>query len=202
MQEEQALLQRAKQGDQAAFGQLVARYEKQVYHQALRLLGQAEDAGDVTQEVFFKAWRGLPSFQGDSTLSTWLYRLTGNAAIDLLRREGKRRGEVSLDDEAGGWDNRLASPDDPPERALEREDLKRAVAWGLSQLSLEHRQVLVLREIHQLRYDEIADVLSLDVGTVKSRISRARKQLRNFLLKDGNFSPPPTSKEPEKEGCK
>ena len=70
MQEEQALLQRAKQGDQAAFGQLVARYEKQVYHQALRLLGQAEDAGDVTQEVFFKAWRGLPSFQGDSTLST------------------------------------------------------------------------------------------------------------------------------------
>ncbi|HJH61878.1 MAG TPA: sigma-70 family RNA polymerase sigma factor [Firmicutes bacterium] len=187
-EEEQALLQRAKQGDQAAFGQLVARYEKQVYHQALRLLGQAEDAGDVTQEVFFKAWRGLPSFQGDSTLSTWLYRLTGNAAIDLLRREGKRRGEVSLDDEAGGWDNRLASPDDPPERALEREDLKRVVAWGLSRLSVEHRQVLVLREVNGASYEQIGQVLGLPPGTVKSRVARARLALAR-LLREAGYGP-------------
>ena len=84
--EEQELLQRARGGDQAAFGLLMEQYERQVYRQALGLVGHPEDAADVTQEVFLKVWRGLPAFQGGSSFSTWLYRLTGNAAIYLLRR--------------------------------------------------------------------------------------------------------------------
>jgi RNA polymerase sigma-70 factor (ECF subfamily) len=181
--EERELLRRAKAGDQAAFERLVERYEKPVYHQALRLLNHGEDAADVTQEVFFKAWRGLERFQGDCAFSTWLYRLTDNAAIDLLRREKKRRGDASLDDDQG-WDAALADPAPTPERALEGRELERAVADGLARLSPEHRRVLVLREINGLSYDEIAAALGLSPGTVKSRLARARLALAKLLKDD------------------
>lgn len=179
--DEQKLIQQAQQGDQSAFGQLMTRYEKQVYHQALRLLANPEDAADVTQEVFFKVWRSLPSFLGDSSFSTWLYRLTDNAAIDLLRREKKRRGDASLDDADAQWDNLLADPAPTPERALEQQELQRAVADGLSKLSEEHRRILVLREINGLSYEEIGTILELTTGTVKSRIARARLALARLL---------------------
>lgn len=97
--DETQLIRRAQGGDRDAFAQLLARFEKPVYHQALRMVGHAEDAADLTQEVFLKVWQGLPSFQGDSSFSTWLYRLTSNACIDFLRREKRRRGTLSLDDE-------------------------------------------------------------------------------------------------------
>lgn len=179
--DEQKLIELARHGDQDAFGALMTRYEKQVYHQALRLLANSEDAADVTQEVFFKVWRSLPSFQGESALSTWLYRLTDNAAIDLLRREKKRRGNTSLDDDAAKWDSTLADPGATPEQALERLELRQAVADGLSRLSVEHRQVLVLREINGLSYEEVGAVLGLSAGTVKSRIARARTALAKLL---------------------
>ncbi len=151
--DEQKLIALAQQGDQSAFEQLLTRYEKQVYHQALRLLANPEDAADVTQEVFLKVWRSLPSFHGESTFATWLYRLTDNSAIDLLRREKKRKGDASLDDEEYQWDSTLADPDHSPERELERKELRRSVAEGLKQLSEEHRRVLVLREINGLSYE-------------------------------------------------
>lgn len=180
---ERQLISLARSGDQAAFGELMGRYEKQVYHQALRLLSNPEDAADVTQEVFFKVWRSLPSFQGDSSLSTWLYRLTDNAAIDLLRREKKRRGDASLDDEDYQWDSLLADPNSAPQRELEKQELRRSVARGLDALSEEHRRVLVLREINGASYEEIGQILGLSPGTVKSRIARARLALAK-LLKD------------------
>lgn len=179
--EEKDLICRAKNGDQAAFGQLLERYEKPVYHQALRLVGRAEDAADVAQEVFFKAWRGLPAFQGDSSFSTWLYRLTGNAAIDFLRREKKRRGDVPLDDGGLGWDCQAADPAPTPERALEQRELQRAVAQGLARLTEEHRMILVLREVNGASYEEIGRILDLPPGTVKSRLARARLALARLL---------------------
>ena len=180
--DEKKFIALAQKGDQAAFGELMTRYEKQVYHQALRLLADPEDAADVTQEVFLKVWRSLPSFQGDSSFSTWLYKLTDNAAIDLLRREKKRRGDASLDDEEYQWDSTLADPKGSPERVLEQQELRRTVAEGLKKLSEEHRRVLVLREINGLSYDEIADILDLTPGTVKSRIARARTALARLLM--------------------
>ena len=179
--DEQKFISLAQKGDQSAFEALVTRYEKQVYHQALRLLANPEDAADVTQEVFLKVWRSLPAFQGDSSFATWLYRLTDNAAIDLLRREKKRRGDASLDDEEYQWDSTLADPDSSPEKKLERQELRRSVAEGLKKLSEEHRRVLVLREINGLSYEEIADILDLTAGTVKSRIARARTALAKLL---------------------
>ena len=184
--DEQKLISLASRGDQAAFEQLLDHYQKPVYHQALRLVGNPEDAADVTQEVFLKVWKHLPSFRGESSFSTWLYRLTDNAALDLIRREKKRRGDASLDDE----ESSLTLPADPaptPHQAVERKELHQAVADGLAQLSEEHRQVLIMREVNGLSYEQIADILDLSPGTVKSRIARARISLAKFLQKTGNF---------------
>ena len=186
--EELQLIKKAQRGDRDAFAQLLERYEKQVYHQALRMVNHPEDAADITQEAFFKVWQGLPSFQGDSSFSTWLYRLTNNVCIDFLRREKKRKGDASLDDDSRDLTAALADPAPTPQRVLEQKELHRALAAGLAKLSEEHRQVLVLREVNGLSYEEIGQVLDLTPGTVKSRMARARLSLANFLRKTGNFS--------------
>lgn len=183
---EQELIKAAAGGDADAFGTLVERYQDKVYHLALRMCGQEEDAADVAQEAFLAAWRGLPAFRGEAGFATWLYRLTSNAAIDHLRRAKRQRGDVSLDDADLGLDAPDQAPS-PQERA-EGAELRRAVAQGLGRLSEDHRQVLVLREVQGLRYEEIAGALDLDLGTVKSRIARARGALRKILVESGNLS--------------
>ena len=199
-QQESKWISAAKAGDESAFEALVRLYEKRVFALALRMCGDRENAAEAAQEAFLAAWQGLAFFRGESSFSTWLYRLTSNACVDLLRREGRHRAAAgpSLDDDELNLD--VPDPALSPQDEAERQELREAIDRGLSVLSPEHRQVLILREMHQLSYDEIADVLSLDVGTVKSRISRARRQLRNFLLRDGNFSSPLSSKGTEKEG--
>ena len=183
---EMELVRAAAGGDESAFAELVRMYESKAYHLALRMCGNAEDASDVAQDAFLAAWRGLPSFRGESGFSTWLYRLVSNAAIDYLRRTKHQRGNVSLDDE----ELNLDAPDDSPtpHEAAEANDLKDAVAKGLKELSDDHRTVLVMREVQELSYEEISETLQLDLGTVKSRISRARNHLRKILLKNGNLS--------------
>ena len=198
--QERQWIEAARRGDQDAFASLVHLYEQRVMALALRMCRSPEDAAEAAQEAFLAAGQGLPNFRGESSFSTWLYRLTSNACVDLLRREGRHRGAAgpSLNDE----ESDLRLPDDAPgpQEQAERRELREQIETALQALTPEHRQVLVLREMHQLSYDEIAQVLKLDVGTVKSRINRGRKQLRNFLLKSGNFSPPAASKESGKEG--
>lgn len=188
----------AGKGDENAFAELVRLYEKKVYNLALRICGNPEDAADAAQEAFLSAWKGLPNFRGDAGFSTWLYRLTSNAAIDCLRRSRHQRGEASLDNE----ELRLDAVDDAPSPQEQAEDaeLRQAVMAGLDQLSEDHRQVLTLRELQELSYEEIASVLDVDLGTVKSRISRARGSLRKILLKNGNLSGYLPSKATEQKG--
>ncbi len=180
---EQQWIARARHGDADAFEQLVVAYEGPVYRLALRMCGSTEDAREVTQDAFLAAWRGLPAFRGDSRFSSWLYRLTTNAAIDFLRREKHHLGNLPLEE----------APERPdpqqPELLAEQREQQEALQRALDQLSSEHRQVLLLRVVQQLSYDEIAQALSLESGTVKSRISRARRQLREILLRQGNFFP-------------
>ena len=183
---EQELVRAAAGGDTEAFERLVETYENKIYTLALRMSGSPDDAGDIAQEAFLAAWRGLPAFRGEAGFATWLYRLASNAAIDYLRRQRKQRGELSLDDEELGLDALDAGPG--PQDAAEGEEVRSAVAAGLGALSEGHRQVLVLRELQGLSYEEIAAVLAVDLGTVKSRISRARSALRKILLENGNLS--------------
>lgn len=194
-------MESARQGDQDAFERLVRSYEKRVFALTLRMCGNPEDAAEAAQEAFLAVWQGLGAFRGEASFSTWLYRLASNACVDLLRREGRRRAAAgpSLDD--GELDLDAADPAPTPQEAAERRELRDQIEAGLRALPSEYRQVLILREMHQLSYGEIAEALGLDVGTVKSRISRGRKRLRNFLLESGNFSGGPPSKQPEEEGC-
>ena len=200
--QEQKWIRAAREGDQDAFAELVRLYEKKVFALTSRMCKNPEDAAEAAQEAFLAAWQGLPNFRGDAAFSTWLYRLASNACVDLLRREGRHRDAAgpSFNDD----DLQLDVPDQAPSPhdLAERSELRQQIEAGLAALSPEHREVLILREIHQLSYDEISQILKLDTGTVKSRISRGRRQLRNFLLKSGNFSAAAPANLAEKEGCK
>ena len=193
---EQELVQAAQQGDQGAFSQLVEQNQGKIYSLCYRMTGNSEDAADLTQEAFLNAWRGLSKFGGQSSFSTWLYRLASNACIDFLRRE-KRRSALSMTLEDGEDEDHQADlPDErwSPERELERKESRQALQAGLATLSPEHREVLLLRETEGLSYQEIARCLGLEDGTVKSRIARARLALKDYLQKSGNFSSFPPSK--------
>lgn len=190
MMSEQELVARAKAGDERAFEQLMLDNQNRIYNLTLRMTGNPDDALDMAQEAFLRAWRGLKFFKGDSAFSTWLYRLASNVCLDHLRRQ-KRRQNVNLPQLADDEEDTV--PDVPderyqPEQCFEKQELREAVQQGLDKLSPEHRQVLVMREINGLSYQEIADVLDLEAGTVKSRINRARLALRKILLEGGNFS--------------
>ncbi len=198
---EQELVALAKQGDQDAFAQLVESNQNKIYSLALRMTGNPEDGADLAQEAFLKAWRSLPTFQEESSFSTWLYRLTSNLCIDFLRKEKRRKAAVttvSLDDDEDESPP-VEVPDQrfTPETEVERRELRAAMSRALKVMSEEHRQILILREVEGLSYTEIAGLLDLEEGTVKSRIARARISLRNILQKDGNFSPPPSSNHSE-----
>ncbi len=193
---EEELIARAQKGDEDAFAQLLELHQGKVYGLILRLTGSQEDAMELTQEAFFNAWRGLPNFHGESRFSTWLYRLATNVSIDFLRKEKRRRALSIASLSAGEEDDRILEIPDhrfTPQTELERKELQEAVRRGLEQLSDDHRQVLVLRELNGLSYLEIAQVLHIEEGTVKSRIARARLALRKILQGDGNFSSPTPS---------
>ncbi len=188
-EEELAVVERVRAGDVNAYEALVAAHEKNVYNLALRMTGNPADAEDMAQEAFLKAYRSLSEFRGDSKFSVWLYRIVSNVCLDFLRKQ-KRRQTVSLsveDDE--GEETQLDIPDlaQSPEELLERRMTREAVQKGLALLPPDQRQILLLREIQGLSYEEISQALDIEPGTVKSRIFRARKKLCAFLLKDGNI---------------
>jgi len=188
-EEELKIIKKAQKGDSAAFEELVSTHEAFVYNLALRSLRSQEDAQDAAQEVFIKAWTSLGTFRGDSKFSVWLYRITGNVCTDMLR---KRKGEVIsltfVDDEGSETELELADTGPTPHESLEQKERSAALLSALDSLPMDYRRVLILREGGGMSYEEIAESLNLDIGTVKSRIFRARKKLCEILSKDGNFS--------------
>ena len=202
MNEEQRWIAAARNGDQESFEKLVRLYEKRVFSLTSRMCRNSADAEEAAQEAFLAAWQALPAFRGDASFATWLYRLVSNACVDILRREGRHQAMAgpSLDDEESSPEPTDKSPS--PHALAERAELRRQIEAGLAALPPEYRQVLILREIHQCTYDEIAQICSIDLGTVKSRINRGRKRLRKILLESGNFSAAGASKKTEKEGCR
>ena len=187
-EQEAAIVRQVAAGDTNAFEKLVLEYEKNVYSIALRMTGNSEDAADMTQEAFIKAFNSLSGFRGDSKFSVWLYRIVSNVCLDFLRSRS-RRPTVSLsfeDDDGEDTELDIADETQSPEILLERSLTRESVRRGLDSLPPDYRQILLLREIQGLSYEEISQALSLEVGTVKSRIFRARKRLCAFLTADGN----------------
>jgi len=182
--DDKRLAQLAGQGDQDAFARLVERYTGMVYHLAVQRVGNHHDAEEIAQAVFFKAWQALPNFRGDAAFSTWLYRMTVNAATDHLRQKGRRETPLSLDD-----------PDLPqtadlspgPAEAVQEAERREALNQAIHALPDQSRTVLLLREFEGLSYEEIAQALELPIGTVRSRLARARAALTKILLAQGNL---------------
>ena len=187
--DEKHILARARRGDLHAFEELVRLYEKRVYAVALRSSGSPEDAADITQEVFLRAWRSIESFRGDSGFSTWLFRITMNLCVDFARHKHAQPQTQPL--VIGEEDSERPIPDTAPtpEEHLDNRELGRELAAALDEVSEEHRRIVLLRDVYGLSYTEIAEVLEISEGTVKSRLSRARIALRTVLLRRGNLLP-------------
>jgi RNA polymerase sigma factor (sigma-70 family) len=168
---EAELVPLAQKGDQAAFGALVRRHQDRIYRHLLNLTGSREDALELAQDVFIKAWEALPSWRPDAQFHTWIYRIASNAALDVLRRR-KIVQFVTLED-----DYDAPSQQPGPEAQLQGRQRMRNVDAALARLPAEHREIILLREVEGLSYDELATTLSIDQGTVKSRLARARAAL-------------------------
>ena len=195
--EEAKIIRAVLDGNTSAFDDLVLEYQNRVYHITLKMTGNEEDAFDLSQETFLKAYRSLKSFRGESAFGTWLYRLASNLCIDFLRKQKRRGGgqAVSLDEETEWRPRELPDLRYEPQEALERKELRERVRAGLARLPEEQRLILVLRDVEGLSYQEIGDVLQLELGTVKSRIYRARARLAALLTEEGNFFRDPSSEE-------
>ena len=185
---EKKIIEKVLGGDANAFEELVLRYEKTVYNLALRMVGDRDDAFDMTQEAFIKAYGSLSSFRGDSKFSVWIYRITTNVCLDFLRSKSRKQ-QVSLTVSDDDEDAQLDIPD--PKADTEQQLIKKismqSVEEGLKTLPDKQRQILVMRELGGMSYAEIGKALSIEEGTVKSRIFRARKRLCIFLLDSGNI---------------
>lgn len=183
-------------GDADAFEPLVKEHERKIYNLALRMTGDPDDACDVAQDAFVKAYTSLKDFRGESAFGSWLYRLASNVCLDFLRRE-KRRGTVSLtveDEELDIADLRFS-----PEDEIERLELRDEINTALMRLPATARQIIVMRDVSGLSYAEITEALGLELGTVKSRIARAREKLIAILSENETFRARAASKN-RKEG--
>lgn len=187
MTNEREWIRQVLSGDQDAFAHLVAEYEKQVYHLCLKMVGNAEDAEDLAQEAFFKAWKGLKFYKFESSFSTWLYRLTTNVCIDHLRKQKRQAAaSLTLDDEENGQELELPDREPMPEEQLLKKERQQQLQQAMGKLEEEARLILTLRVVEDLSYEQIAQIMDLKIGTVKSRIARARERLKNILAGDGN----------------
>ncbi len=194
------LVRRSQQGDRAAFNQLLEQHQGVAYALALRMLGEPETAADVTQEAFLSAFRAISSFSGTS-FRAWLMRIVSNACYDVFRRRG-RRAETSLDalldpadDTASGASDAalpsaLVDADNTPERTALRVEVVETIQAALLELPDDQRLAVILSDVQGMRYDEIATILNVPIGTVKSRIARGRTQLRVLLTRDGELFTP------------
>jgi RNA polymerase sigma-70 factor (ECF subfamily) len=178
----EALIARARDGDLTAFNSLVARFQDPVYSLALRMLASPQAAEDATQEAFIRAWRRIDTFRG-GRFQSWLFTIVANLSRDELRRRG-RRPQTSLDAARDDPDRASLDPvdDSPlPEAVAEQGDLRALLEGALAQLPDEWREIVVLSDVQDLAYDEISRITGLPLGTVKSRLSRARGRLRDII---------------------
>jgi RNA polymerase sigma-70 factor (ECF subfamily) len=179
------LVKRCQAGDTRAFDALVTKYRNRIYSMAYHIIQNETEAWDISQEAFIKAWRAMGSFKSDATFYTWLYRITHNVCYDWMRKK-KFESDGEFDDSEK--EHRVAAGAEAvprgaprPDQAMKNAELKVQIDWAISQLSADHRQIILLKEMDGLSYQEIADVMKCSLGTVMSRLFYARKKLQELL---------------------
>jgi RNA polymerase sigma-70 factor (ECF subfamily) len=189
VEDEQALIASAQKGDVRAFNQLVMRYQSLAYNVAYRILNDPDAAADATQDAFISAYKAMAKFRGGA-FKAWILRIVTNACYDQLRRK-KRKPTDSLDDLPIDQDHShyLRDPHERPDEVAERRDLNRLLQEAISSLPEDQRTVIVLCDVQGLSYEEISLVTEVSLGTVKSRLSRARAKLRDYLVEHGELLP-------------
>ena len=178
---DQTLIDHCLAGRREAFGQLVERYQNRLFHSLLHLLGSAEDAQDAAQEAFVNAFEKLGSFRGQSQFYSWLFRIAYNTAVSSKRKSGRMSVSLEARRDASGLEPSDGNPTSEPSYAMDVSDRQRLVQQALSELGEEFRTAVVLKEMDGMSYEEIADIVKVPLGTVRSRIHRARLELREKL---------------------
>ena len=186
--EEAMFVMRLQANEDAAYDELVRTYSSSIFHVAYRMLGDTAEASDIVQEIFLKVFRNIGGFKGEAALKTWIFRIAFSEILNRLRwwKRRHRFATVSLDDSPNdfGMSGPMVAASSPtPEQALQSKEEEDAIQQALGKLSREHRSIVVLRDIEGFSYNEIADVLGVSVGTVKSRLARARADLKKSLMR-------------------
>src|SRR3954469_6815528 len=180
---DEKLVRLAQRGDTRAFEELVARHRDKIYARAFSMMRNEEDAIDLSQEAWVKAWQRLKQFQGDSSFLTWMTRIVINLCLDKLRKQKRERAESieNLEEESGGVERLMPAVIINPTERLERSELRQRIDKALGQLSYEHRTVLILHEFEDLEYKEIAKRMQCSIGTVMSRLFYARRKMAALM---------------------
>ena len=187
---EQVLIHKAQNGDVTAFSELIESYQQNVYNLAYRMSGNAEDAADIAQEAFIKLYLSISKFKGNAKFSTWVYRITTNACLDAIKKRKKTKTysiSDSVETEEGEYLREFEDLSVNVEEGFERKEQQRIINEAIATLPEKHRAIIILRDINELSYEEIAATLNCSEGTVKSRISRARANLYEVLKKNQIF---------------
>jgi|LSQX01.1.fsa_nt_gb RNA polymerase sigma-70 factor (ECF subfamily) len=184
-QDIEELVERARRGDGAAFGQLVDEYKDKIYNYVSRMLNDPYEAEDVTQEAFLRAYRSLPRFRGASSFHTWLYRIASNLAIDVVRKRKRQEPTYSLDEpmesDDGEYEREIPDDSGSPEDKSTTRETRVAVRRAIMELPEKLRDVMILYELQGETYEDIAEILNVPLGTVKSRLFNARNRLKDSL---------------------
>jgi len=185
--EEALFVARLQANEDAAYDELVRTYSASLFHVAYRMLGEPAEASDAVQEIFLKVFRNIGGFKGEAALKTWVFRIAFSELLNRLRwwRRRHRFATMSLDEQPNGTGigHSVPSPSPTPEQMLQSKEQETAIHQALGRLSKDHRSIIVLRDIEGFSYNEIADVLGVSIGTVKSRLARARSDLKKSLMR-------------------
>ncbi len=184
---ERILIEKSQNGDLESFEELIEEYQLLAFNIAYRMTSNKEDANDMTQEALIKVFKSIKHFRFDSSFSTWLYRIVTNSCIDMIRKNSKIKTysvDNTIETEEGSYQKEMVDNKELPDEVLERKEKREAVHKAIGKLPDKYRIIIILRDIRDLSYDEISEVTELPLGTVKSRISRARNTLKEILSND------------------
>lgn len=183
---EQKLIKKCASGNLKAFDELIEKYEKTAYNIALRILKNPEDAMDVSQEAFIKVFKSIKTFNFESAFSTWLYRIVTNTCLDFIRKRNSNVYSIDnpIQTDEGEIERDIPDESNSPEELLEKKLTQELINNSINKLEENHRIVIILRDIQGFSYEEISKILDCSMGTVKSRINRARRSLKDIIIKD------------------